>query len=435
MNKTNTLQKSVLLGSGGVLFACVAFLIFNSLGMAGSPIFPILFIALIFVGACGLFCFTKYRQDDTVALLFQMAILAGLIIARFIMLSHESRDYQVFLSDWVAQIRNAEGFSALKMNIGDYNMPYLYLLFIISKLTDVDLYYIKLFSIVFDLLAAWFAARLVARKFPEQRTVFAAFATVLAVPTVLLNSAYWGQCDSVFTALGLGAILYGLEGRSRSAWLMIALAFSFKLQTIFFIPAFVLLVLLRRVRWQDCWVFPAAFFATLLPAIVAGKPIADTLSIYVKQTDSYPELVWNAPTVFRLFGTNGEFEIFNLVGIFLAGTACAAVFYLLWNRRDSLDDERIIEAAFLFALIIPFVLPRMHDRYFFPADVLSVVCFFYNKKRWYLPVAVIGASYGAYHYYLMGAGELFSPVIASVGLLAVIAESVARLLKVDKEIA
>lgn len=434
MKNSSVYPKIAVLAAGGALFACVALILFGSLEMAGSPLFPVLYMTLLFIGSTALFFFAQ-KQETSFALVFQMAIIAGLLIARFAMLGHESRDYQVFLSDWLAQMRDASGWSALKMDIGDYNMPYLYLLFALAKLTKFDLYYIKLFSIVFDLLAAWFAARLVQRKHPDARTAFAVFATVLAVPTVLLNSSYWGQCDAVFTALALGGILFGLERKSRCAWLMLALAFSFKLQTIFFVPAFILLAVMRRIRWQDVWVLPVGFFATLVPALIAGKPFADTISIYVKQTDSYPALEWNAPSVFRLFGTNDDFAIFNAVGIFLAGTACTAIFYMLWQRRATLEEGQIIESAFLFALVIPYLLPRMHDRYFFPADLLSVVCFFYDKKRWYLPVTVIGASYGAYYYYLMGANELFSPVIASVALAAVIAESVARFFRKQRTVA
>ncbi len=431
MKNSSVYPKIAVLAAGGAFFACVALILFGSLEMAGSPLFPVLYMTLLFIGSTALFFFAQ-KQEASFSLVFQMAIIGGLLIVRFAMLGHESRDYQVFLSDWLAQMREASGWSALKMDIGDYNMPYLYLLFALAKLTKFDLYYIKIFSMLFDLLAAWFAARLVQRKYPDARTAFAVFATVLAVPTVLLNSSYWGQCDSVFTALALGGILFGLEGKSRRAWLMLALAFSFKLQTVFFVPAFILLAMVRRIRWQDAWVFPVGFFATLVPALVAGKPFADTVSIYVKQTDSYPALEWNAPSVFRLFGTNDDFAIFNSVGIFLAGTACAAIFYMLWQRRATLDEGQIVEAAFLFALVIPYLLPRMHDRYFFPADLLSVVCFFYDKKRWYLPVAVIGASYGAYYYYLMGASELFSPVFASAALAAVIGESVSRFFRTQK---
>lgn len=428
MKSRTRIQRGILLAAGALLFADAAYILFHSLQMPGSPFGPILFATLLFVGATAYFFFAQ-EQKDSVEMVWQMAILAGLLIVRFAMLPHQSHDYQEFLSNWVSQMREAPGLSALKMDIGDYNMPYLYLLFLIAKTSAFDIYYIKLFSVAFDLLAALFAVRLVRRKVSGTRTAFAVFAVVLAAPTVLLNSAYWGQCDSVYTALALGGIVFALEGKSRRAWLMLALAFSFKLQTIFFFPAFLVLMLVRRIRWQDIWVFPAGFAATLLPAITAGKPIAETLSIYGQQTSQYAYLLMNAPSVFRLFGTDNDFAVFNAVGIFLAGTACAALLYLLWCRRDTLTDDRLIEAAFLFTLIIPYFLPRMHDRYFFAADILSIVCFFYNKKRWYLPIAVVGASYTAYYYYLMGSGELISPVIPSLVLLGVILESAARLLR------
>ena len=80
-------------------------------------------MTLLFVLATALFFFAK-KQEDSVALLFQMAVIAGLLIVRFAMLGHESRDYQVFLSDWLTQMRDAPGWSALKMDIGDYNAAF-----------------------------------------------------------------------------------------------------------------------------------------------------------------------------------------------------------------------------------------------------------------------------------------------------------------------
>jgi Gpi18-like mannosyltransferase len=49
---------------------------------------------------------------------------------------------------------------------------------------------------------------------------------------------------------------------------------------------------------------------------------------------------------------------------------------------------------------VPFFLPRMHERYFYLADVISLLYAFYNPRRWYLPVLIILASTLSYMPYL-----------------------------------
>ena len=60
----------------------------------------------------------------------------------------------------------------------------------------------------------------------------------------------------------------------------------------------------------------------------------------------------------------------------------------------------MIALATASTLLVPFVLPRMHDRYFFAADVLSIVLAFVVPRL--IPVAVLVqlASFFAYLPYL-----------------------------------
>ena len=81
---------------------------------------------------------------------------------RAMMLSYVSSDYEIFLSQWVATLRDNGGFGAIRLPIGNYNAPYLYFLAAISYLPIPDLYLIKLFSILFDVVLAWGGARLAA---------------------------------------------------------------------------------------------------------------------------------------------------------------------------------------------------------------------------------------------------------------------------------
>ena len=90
---------------------------------------------------------------------------------------------------------------------------------------------------------------------------------------MILNGAFWGQCDALYGALTLHALACALEGRNRSSLLLLGIAFSFKLQTVFVLPLWGGLWLLRRVRFRELLWFPAAYAATCVPALLLGKPL------------------------------------------------------------------------------------------------------------------------------------------------------------------
>ena len=60
----------------------------------------------------------------------------------------------------------------------------------------------------------------------------------------------------------------------------------------------------------------------------------------------------------------------------------------------------ILTAAVIFSLGIPFLLPHMHDRYFFPADVLTTVYAFAVSWRFAMPCLVSFGSLLGYHAFL-----------------------------------
>jgi Gpi18-like mannosyltransferase len=70
-------------------------------------------------------------------------------------------------------------------------------------------------------------------------------------------------------------------------------------------------------------------------------------------------------------------------------------FTLIASRVD-LDATRIVTASAVFAIGVPFVLPGMHERYFYLADVLTVVLAFYRPRLWFVPLLVQTASLLSY---------------------------------------
>ena len=364
--------------------------------------------------------YIKNISGKHLALAFAFIAVAVLAAVRGALFYFESWDYIQFLSVWTARLRAMTFFEALGANVGNYNPAYMYILNIISRIGIPDLYLIKTVSVIFDFVIAYFVMKLVSLKTDSIYIRTTAFLLTLAIPTVILNSSMWAQCDSIYTAFALGAVYLALCRRSKMAYAFFALALSFKLQAAFILPIFAVFLFKKKIRLQDCYIFFAVYIAMLLPAIFAGRSIADLLLIYFAQTDTYHYLNLNVANIWQLVG-NVEFANFKTVGLLISGLAALSLLFFTYvNKERLIETVDYIRLTYLFAVILPFLLPQMHDRFFFMADVLSLAVFLFDKRRWYVPIVTIFCSYIAYAWYLMEWAIIIDFKIAALALLAVI---------------
>jgi len=341
------------------------------------------------------------NPDNLMAYLFAMSAALFLLIARFALFYYESHDYIRFLSIWVNEYRGMSFWEALGTNVGNYNPPYMYLLNIIARIGISDLYLIKIVSVIFDFLLAYFVMKIVSLRTKSVNIRILAFIATLAIPTVLLNSAMWGQCDSIYSAFAFGALYFALSGKSKMAYAFMALALGFKLQAAFVFPIFIVCIFTGKIKFRDCYVFFAVYLALMLPAIIAGMPLSDSLFMYLTQVDSFHFMTLNAMNIWQLVGYV-HFPAFRIVGFAVCALAVLSLLYFAFVHRDRfLHTVDYVRLAFLFAAVAPFLLPQMHDRFFYMADVLSLLVFLYDTRRWYVPVIVIFCSYIAYVFFLM----------------------------------
>ncbi len=136
-------------------------------------------------------------------------------------------DFFKYTKVWYNTVKE-NGFSAFSQNFSNYNPPYLYLLYLIARFFP-DLPGViatKLPSLLADFILAWFAYRIVRLKYANSPLpLFAAFA-VLFAPTIVLNSAFWGQADALYTSALLGAFISCLQ--KNTARLCFCLAFRYR---------------------------------------------------------------------------------------------------------------------------------------------------------------------------------------------------------------
>ncbi len=335
------------------------------------------------------------------AWLVSVLLLAGAFALRAAAFDYETLDYLNFLTHWVDFFRENGGFRALAVPVGNYNIPYLYFLALFSYSSIRDLYLIKLLSCLFDVLLAWACLRLTARFTKSRARLLACFFTVLYLPTVFLNSAVWSQCDSIYVAFAVLGIALALEDRPVPSMICIALSFGFKLQAVFVMPVYAVLWMNRKFNWKHFLIFPLTYVLLVLPAVLLGRPFLDTLTLYASQTGSIGDgLNYNSPSIFAVFTQVQNPERASRIAIAAALLYTVNILAVAWANRHKLSDQAVLGAALLFAVGIPFLLPHMHDRYFYAADLLSLVLAF--SVPLFSPAALLTqfASLLGYHAYL-----------------------------------
>lgn len=367
-------------------------------------------IAAALLCAEGLLALLLLRREGLLphgrSLVLPAVLIAAVFSLRLVCFDHETLDYIDWVSRWIGYFREGGAWHTLGEELWacNYNVPYLYALAVISQLGLPDLYLVKLLSILFDVLLAWGSLRLLSCICTDRARQLCCFLGVLCLPTVFLNGAYWGQCDSLYAAFAVWSLYLALSDRPVWSVVCAAVSLSIKLQAIFLLPIFLVLLFAKRVKLWQLFVFPAAYVVTLLPAVFAGRSLIDLLLLYYNNTSSIGEgLNYNAPSIFAVtsFAPLSESAAATL-GIALAFVLCLAVFVWAYLRREALTAHVLLGMALILCTGIPYLLPHMHERYFILADILSFIA----AVTW--PRAAVGAvltsigSLFGYHAYLRG---------------------------------
>jgi Gpi18-like mannosyltransferase len=355
----------------------------------------------------------KYENYLILAIGILLALLLRLALRDF-----ESTDYKEFLSKWYDFIVEHGGFRALAYNFSDYDPPYLYLMVMVIWLFPglPKILAIKSISIVFDLVCTYFVYKIVRLKYPEGRTPVFACLAVLFAPTVMLNSALWGQCDIIYTT-GLVACLYYLcLHRPGPALVAFGLALAFKLQALFLAPFLGALLFRKQLSWKLFFIIPLVYLLSLVPAWLAGRPFRELLLVYVDQSTRFHSLSKGAPSLYVWF-PNRFYDFLYPAGVILALVVALVIAVRVYKSQVQVDQALMVQVALISVLSMPYFLPKMHDRYFLVADVISIIFGFYFPEYFFVPIAVITGSFFAYLPFLFRIRvplRIFSVVLAMV---------------------
>lgn len=319
-------------------------------------------------------------------------------------------DVDTFLLPWFRHIQAAGPVAAFASPFANYAPPYLYLMAATVPLAEwihpIDL--IKALSVAGSLVltaATWHllrtldAARAAPGTPPDPARAVRGAALVLVLPSAVLNAALMSQCDAMWAAACIMALAAAVARRHTAmlAWCGIALAF--KLQAAFFAPFILALLIRRRVPLRLWPIAGLVWLASLLPAWLIGWPAADLLTIYLRQTDFDPAMALNAPNIWMIAGT--LLAHVSLTGLAVAATLGATAAYVARLTSAPLDTRRLMEAALLAPMIVVGLLPRMHERYFFLADIIALTIAIAFPDRRSIGIAIlvqVGSTLGLFAY-------------------------------------
>lgn len=395
----------------------------------------------------GKFLAVRIRHIPLIHILFFAAITIASVIIRIAFLQVKSNDYYIAYEVWVNEIRNGSILASLGKDIGDNPPLYMTLVTLACCLPFEPVVVVKLPSILFDFILAFACVKLSGQLgVTALHKKLTLYAVILLNPLTILDSAAWGQCDSLYGSMILltllaacAAKLYNAETPEKGKtafWksgdgicLLFAVAVAFKLQAIFFLPVLCLLWIMQKQNVlkpvQLLWV-PIVYTITCIPMYLAGRSLKVMFKVYLGQANrSYGTLTLNYPNLYTLMGSWSEtlYDSYFIYGMLLTFLLLIILFYQLYCRKVKLDSLALCKVTALSLLVICFCMPLVHERYAYVAEMLLFVIMVKDTKHVKTALATMLCTLFTYCTYLMQLEQDFSvlsePVIALVRLVVI----------------
>ena len=298
-------------------------------------------------------------------------------------LNHLGYDPKTFMIPWVNLIRLFGVWDVYAYTFSDYAPLYTYLLGISVLFPNVEpLYIIKYISLAGNAIATFYTWRILRLFYLKDSFVpLAAAVGLWTLPSVVINGAAVGQCDVFYSAFLLASLYALMQRRALACLVFFGIAFSFKLQAVFFSPLLLMALLQRVIPWRLIWVPAAVYCVSIIPAWLEGRPLIELLGVYYGQFNSHHNLVGAANFYYLFKSQDYYWVLYNglCISILVAlGFAVAGARQL----RDEVNPYACLLLATIILVLMPFLLPKMYSRYFFTAQLLIFVLACVRPQVW-----------------------------------------------------
>ncbi len=236
-----------------------------------------------------------------------------------------------------------------------------------------------------DLAAGYFIYKTARERLSKNLSLLLVGAYIFN-PSILINSAAWGQVDSVYALAVIMMIYYITKKKLPVAYFICVIGVLIKPQMMFFAPiliwAIIEQVFMEDFSWRKFWVNLSAGLASIGCGFLFMIPfgIKSTISQYTETLTQYPFSTVNAFNFWGVFGRDWQPQENTLFGIptttwgtfFMIVSVFFALLICYQMRKDK--SKYYFAAGCMMVMLFTFSV-RMHERYMFPALILILMAY------------------------------------------------------------
>ncbi len=236
--------------------------------------------------------------------------------------------------------------------------------------------FLKLPSIISDVVLAWLIYKSLQKKAPKTSFFFSLL--FLFNPAVIYVSSVWGQIESI-TMLFL---FLSFQNQSSSKSLFYFTLATLTKQTALWLLPFYLLIWLKNINFMQLvkgsLIAFLTFFGLYLPfSLSPYSAISSYFATLSGSSTVVSDAAWNLWYFLLPLGTNDNYQVLGLSIRFISIVSLVALlFCLLVKHWNSKVKDNIANTLFFWSFFVFFLQTRVHERHLYPALVFLLVSTF-----------------------------------------------------------
>lgn len=363
----------------------------------------------------------KIKMDHKRYLLcLGMLTVAGFLL-RWTGIRYESVDYINCLSSWYGLMKENGTLSALAEYQGDYNLLYATVLYLLTKLPIEPIISVKAVSILFDYLTAIVLMKMIMTACGSEHNRYGyglmAYGLVLLNPIAVINSGYLAQSEAIWCGLVLLCFWYIWQDKPVRGMLFMGCALFMKLQSVFILPiVFILYFYRKKFSILHLLWIPVVIEVLCIPAIIGGCGLAGPYESFLRLLGEYPHMYYYYPNLWTFF-KEAPYYLFGKLAIATAFFVLLlfAVLFVKSGKKHTMQDY--LEYIAWTTMTCTMLLPCMHERYNFIAEMVLPLCALHKPKYRFPAVLLIIVSLAVYGQSYLGWSAVSHYGLAFVNLL------------------
>ena len=294
------------------------------------------------------------------------------------------------MSSWYEQLKEVGGLQALMEFEVNYNLPYTTAMLLLTYLPIEPIVGIKMLSVIFDFVSAGALCLMVMECSTEKQYQkgLLAYGLVLCSPVTVMNSGYLAQSDGIYSAMAILSVWLLYKNKPAKGMIAFACALAMKLQAVFALPVLALVYWCRKKfsALHLLWI-PLVMQGLCIPAILAGCGWDIALKVYAEQMGQYPYMYYYYPNIWTYF-QNMPYYVFGKVAIAITFVVLLLFCVLVVKSNRKHDMTNYLEYFVWTAMTCTMLLPCMHERYNYPAEIL-IIALAIVKPKMRIPALIL----------------------------------------------